>query len=579
MIDPAPLSPSRSRMIVCGDNPLAYRLAAELAGQGRCDVTVMVQSAVANCAPRIAELADIRLVETREFSVAAYEAAGIAEADAVALVDQDDVGNIHAALCAQDANPNARLVIRFFNMNLGYRIQELFPGSAVLSDSATAAPSFVAAALGEVTPGSARLPGRPRRTVFVARRADVAPSRVVCGLADTTAPDGPILLPTDEETADLVLAIADERGVGLQPRRLRQLCSVLKSVARLIRLVINRKFVAAALMLFVLLGLGTVAFAVLTGVTWSDAIYLTVLDAAGAAQPDTKLNTTTKIIRFVITVVGSTIIPVVTAAVVDAVVSARLASPPALPRRISGHIVLVGLGNVGARILSQLHDLGVSLIAVEHDPAARGIPRARRLGVPVVIGDASREDVLREAHLDTSRALVAVTNNDVTNLEAGLHGRAMRSNLRVVLRLFDDDLARRVEQTFKINVSRSVSYLAAPMFAAAMFQRQVLTTIPVGRHVLLIAEVPIPAHCALVGQPVRDVSVPGESRVVALHIHSSERLELPPSLEHRLVGGDRLIVVATRRGLVELLLRASRPPSATLFLATEPPARLIKLDE
>ncbi|HKS51415.1 MAG TPA: hypothetical protein VJS67_06060 [Pseudonocardiaceae bacterium] len=33
-----------------------------------------------------------------------------------------------------------------------------------------------------------------------------------------------------------------------------------------------------------------------------------------------------------------------------------------------------------------------------------------------------------------------------------------------------------------------MSFLAAPAFAAAMMQRQVLATIPVGREVLLLAE-------------------------------------------------------------------------------------------
>src|SRR5581483_1924423 len=140
----------------------------------------------------------------------AFRALDLADADALALVDQDDVGNIHAALRAHEVNPGLRLVIRFFNMSLGYRIRELFPGSVVLSDSATAAPAFVAAALGEVAPGSVRLPGRPRRTVFVTRRTDVPASRVICGLADTEAPGGPVRLPEDETRANLVLALADE---------------------------------------------------------------------------------------------------------------------------------------------------------------------------------------------------------------------------------------------------------------------------------------------------------------------------------------------------------------------------------
>jgi len=152
---------------------------------------------------------------------------------------------------------------------------------------------------------------------------------------------------------------------------------------------------------------------------------------------------------------------------------------------------------------------------------------ARRIGVPVVFGDASRGDTLRAAYLGTSRALVAVTNNDITNLEAALHGRALSRDLRVVLRLFDSDLAEGVQRNFNITISRSVSYLAAPAFAAAMLDRQVLGTIPVGRRVLLIAEVPIHAGSRLDGSACSTVNTARQARVIAIHRHGTDTLQLP----------------------------------------------------
>jgi len=549
-------------MVICGDNPLAYRLAAELVDQGVGRLTVIVRSGTRNHAPRIGALPGVRLVEAAELGPEAFRAAGLEHARALALVDQDDVGNIHAALRAQEVNPDIRLVIRFFNMSLGYRIRELFPGSAVLSDSATAAPLFVAAALGEVAPNHARLPGRPGRTAYVARRADVPPARVVCGLADTSGTGSPKRLPADER-ADLVLALAEgaapsqremSRRARLRPRTLWR--TVLWPR---VRAVASRKLAIAALGLCVLLGLGTALFADVAGYSWPDAVYLTVLDAAGAAQPDRELSIAEKIIQSMITIVGIAFIPVVTAAVVDAIVGSRLAVALGRPRPVSGHVVVVGLGNVGSRVIEQLHDLGVTVLGVERDESSRGVAKARHLGLPVVIGDASREDTLREAYVESSRALVAVTNNDVTNLESALHGRAMRPDLRIVLRLFDDDLAERVQRSFSIQISRSVSFLAAPAFAAAMLHHQVLATIPVGRRVLLIAEVPVTAGCALAGQRLDTTDLVGRARVFAVQRQGSDRLELPPSPGHVLGGGDRLVVVATRTGLSALLSLAEPP--------------------
>ena len=136
----------------------------------------------------------------------------------------------------------------------------------------------------------------------------------------------------------------------------------------------------------------------------------------------------------------------------------------------------------------QLHDLGFDVVCVDHNAAAAGIPMARQLGLPVVVGDAFREETLHAASLETCLALVSVTSSDIVNLETALTARALREDLRLVLRLADDDLAERIQKTTGNIISRSVPYLAAPAFAAAMLEHQVLRTIAV-RHVLLIADV------------------------------------------------------------------------------------------
>ena len=142
------------------------------------------------------------------------------------------------------------------------------------------------------------------------------------------------------------------------------------------------------------------------------------------------------------------------------------------------------------------------MVCVDNNPNAPGIPLARQLGLPVVIGDAFREETLRAAHLDTCLALVSVTSLDVVNLETALTARALRDDLRIVLRLTDDDLAERLEKTTGNMISRSVPYLAAPAFATAMLEHQVLRTIDVGRHVLLIADIRVADQAGLAGSSI-----------------------------------------------------------------------------
>jgi Trk K+ transport system NAD-binding subunit len=220
---------------------------------------------------------------------------------------------------------------------------------------------------------------------------------------------------------------------------------------------------------------------------------------------------------------------------------------------------VVGLGDVGTRVTRALYDQGVEVVAIERNPEARGVVVARELGIPVIIGDASRSEMLAAASVATCRALVIVSTDDVVNLETALLGRAERADLRVVLRLFDGEFADRVKRTFNIDQSRSVSYLAVPAFAAAMIGRQVLATIPVRRRVLLLAELPVSSGSAVEHKTVATLNRPHESRLLA--IRTADQVLWRPSEGRPIRTTDRLIVVATRAGLGHLLADTTQSAS------------------
>jgi Trk K+ transport system NAD-binding subunit len=540
----------RDHLIVCGDNSLAARVVEELTTSYGEQVTVLLRSRDTGQGTKIAALPRVRVIERTELNSDAFAAAGVQSARAVALLGQDDLGNFHAALRAQELNKNLRVVMAIFNTRLGDRIRTFFDDCAVLSDSAMAAPSFVAAALGEAPPGHVRVAGQ---TLYVTRRDEVSAQRVVCGLAETTDPLSPRLLPFDAGSADLVLAAADGAPRPLpRPRR-----RALRSTARAARGLLGHKLGVAFLILIVVLVLGFALLATASGFSLGNAAYLTFLDAAGAAVSSPGLPTAEKLAQVLLTFDGMAFLPVITAAVVGARLTGSLRGRE---RPLSDHVIVVGLGNVGTRVVGQLHDLGIDVACVDRNPSAMGMALARRLGLRVVIGEAYREETLRAAGIDTCQALVSVTSNDIVNLETALHARALVSDLRLVLRLGDDDLAQRVQRNAGGGtVSRSVAYLAAPTFAAAMLEHQVLRTIPVGRHVLLVADIRVDGGSELAGKPIAYVIQAGRVSVLAVQ-QGAGRVEWGPDRDLALSAGDRMFVLATRAGLSGVLAR-SRPPA------------------
>jgi Trk K+ transport system NAD-binding subunit len=549
---PPPLT-TGSHFVVCGDNPLAYRIARELTRRYGEYVVVLLTDKLRNHGPQIAALPGVTVREHAGLTTEAFADADVASARAMALVGPDDLANFHAALRAQELNPDLRLVVAAYNRRLGDHLSGFFRDCTVLSRSQLAAPALVAAALGEITPSHVRLSGR---TLYVARRGDAPAGQVLCGLAVSDDPGGTTQLVAPEDLdagrADLVLAVAD--GTPRDP--LARQHHPVRGALRMTRRLLWNKYgtIFAVLLAFAIVGFSLLAAA---GYAPGDVVYLGIMDMTGSALTRTADADPEKVAQVLLTADGMALLPLLTAIIVGARLTGRIRSEP---RPRGGHVIVVGGGDVGTRVAGGLHDLGFDVALIDQNPAARGVAVARNLGLPVVIGDAPNEGTLRRAGVENAIALVSATSSDIVNLETALQARAMRGeDLRIALRLFDDDLARRVSQTLGNVVSRSVSYLAAPAFAVAMLEHKVLRTVPVGRHVLLIADVRVEPDSDIAGRALADLERDGLSRVLALAERGTPRFNWSPRRDRRLVAGDRVIVLATQAGL-STFLAGNRPP-------------------
>jgi Trk K+ transport system NAD-binding subunit len=542
-----------SHFIVCGDNPLAYRIARELTRRYGEAVVVILADKLKNHGPQIAALPGVTVHEHAGLTSEAFADADVAAARALALVGPDDLENFHAALRAQELSPDLRLVVAAYNRRLGDHITGFFSDCTVLSRSQLAAPALVAAALGDVAPSHVRLSGR---TLYVTRRDARPAGQVLCGLSVPDDPGGTTqLIPPEELNGDgLVLAVADGTPRDPLARQHHQVRGTLRMTRRLLW----NKYGVIFMVLFVL---AIVGFSLLAAAGYApgNVIYLGIMDMTGSALTNTTDTEAEKVAQVLLTADGMALLPLATALIVSARLTGRIRGEP---RPRGGHVIVVGGGDVGTRVTGGLHDLGFDVVLIDHNPAARGVAFARGLGLPVVLGDAPSTTVLGRAGVDSAIALISATSNDIVNLETAMQARAMRGDdLRIVLRLFDDDLAYRVGKTLRNVVSRSVSYLAAPAFAVAMLEHKVLRTIAVGRHVLVIADVRVEAGSDIAGRPLADLERDRLSRVLALAERGTPRFDWSPRRDRRLVAGDRLIVLATQAGL-STFLAGNRPQVA-----------------
>jgi Trk K+ transport system NAD-binding subunit len=173
--------------------------------------------------------------------------------------------------------------------------------------------------------------------------------------------------------------------------------------------------------------------------------------------------------------------------------SRREAWQVALASTYRDHVIVCGLGRVGFRVVAQLLDGGYEPVVVERDWDSEFVARALGMKVPVVLGDAREPAILRQAGLGRARAVLAVINDDLANIEIALTARAARPGVRVVLRVFNEELDQNLERSLGPNTAFSASALAAPTYAAAAVSRAVDYVLPVGGELLGVSQIALPS--------------------------------------------------------------------------------------
>lgn len=222
----------------------------------------------------------------------------------------------------------------------------------------------------------------------------------------------------------------------------------------------------------------------------------------------------------------------------------------ALASTYSGHIIVCGLGHVGFRVAKQLVDFGQEVVGIEKDPRSPFLERVYRMGVPVILGEANRPEVLEQAGVKRAQAVVVATNNDLLNLDIAMHVRELNPNARLVLRLFDAELAERMGRALGIRMALSASAIAAPAFATAALHEGVTHSFFLEGELLNLSEVVVLPGGGLEGRSVKEVEEMLDLSVV-FHQRGGKR-DMHPAAELRLEAGDKIVVFASLEQLKQI---------------------------
>ena len=608
-------------VIVCGLPGVGLRIVEQLTLSGV--PAVVVDDDPAPALARMIAAWDVPLITGQARAEETLMAAGLTGAIAVICAQENDLSALETALLVRRLRAEVRVVAQLANPAVGRAVRQA--GVAVLDVAGLSAPSVVEVCLGEGVQemslsGMRFLAARttaPHAATLRELYGALAPVAVVpptgdvlvCPGRDTRvhAGDEVTLIGTPDELAAVSVIDHPERirrltatlspganrtsvgggsagilgvlgsedpddspgGPGPAGRALRALRDLAVSFAR----ASDRRMAVALGALLAVLVVATLVLHYtyrLAGpghrISMLESVYFTVETVTTVGYGDyTFRGEPSWLIVFAIGLMltGALFVAVFFALVTNMLVSRRLEESLGLQKIVAlrGHVLVIGLGTIGLRVARRLHDAGREVAVIEKDEHNRHLRQVRALGVPVMIADATRPEVLSSARLADASAVAVLTSDDLANLETGLAVRDQLGSrwhdVPVVLRIFDPQLAHSVKETFGFRNVRSTAALAAPWFVGAALGLDVLSTFYAGDELLLVARLTVTPGGGLHGLQMHEMAA--RTRVLALR-RAADRaiLEHPPRRATRFHPADEAYLIGPYDELLTVL-RRDRP--------------------
>ncbi len=212
----------------------------------------------------------------------------------------------------------------------------------------------------------------------------------------------------------------------------------------------------------------------------------------------------------------------------------------AVASTMNQHLVLVGLGHLGFRVMETLVQVGQEVAVIEQNPKADLVEQAQRLGVPVIHDDGRRLEALEGAGTAKARGILLCTQNDVLNLQIAFLAQRLNPDIEVVVRIFDDQFARDVTQRFGFR-ALSATVLAAPTFASAASGVDVTRSITVDGRSFSLASLTVRRGSRFAEQSVGAIEASYDLSIVLLRRDGAS--DSHPAADRLVHAGDIIAVL------------------------------------
>jgi len=218
-----------------------------------------------------------------------------------------------------------------------------------------------------------------------------------------------------------------------------------------------------------------------------------------------------------------------------------------LQRRInkmSGHYIVCGYGRMGKIVAKELFNTKSKFVVIEKSPE---VASTIEDDIDYIVGDASKDEVLKSAGIERAKGLIAVLSTDAENIYVVLSARGLNPSLKIVARASEEGAEQKL---LRAGADKVVSpyHEGGIRIAHTVLKPAVVDFIEVatksGSIDLQMEEVKVEEGSRLAEQTLDECGIGRELGVIVVAIKSpTGQMKVNPSYRTKINKGDILIAL------------------------------------
>ena len=220
--------------------------------------------------------------------------------------------------------------------------------------------------------------------------------------------------------------------------------------------------------------------------------------------------------------------------------------------RLKGHFILCGYGRVGEEIARTFKEEEIPFIIIDNRPDC--VARLEKADYIYLQGDATQDEVLKNAGIERARGLIAAVGTDTDNTYITLSARELSPDLFIEARASSAEALTKLERAGanRVILPHAIGGNRMAMLALRPAVVDFIDNVIYSRgRELQLESVDIKEKSRLIAMKIKEVR--DKTRVTTLAIQKKgHTLIANPSGEEVIEDGDQLIVIGTRAQLTSL---------------------------